>query len=209
MEQRDFKGVWIQKEIWLDKRLNATDKIVLMEIDSLDNENHCTASNEYLAEFCQCSEKTISRSINKLVEIGYIEIISFNGRVRVARTTLSRQSGQNVQAEWTKCPANNIDNKLDNTKERVKKEKFTPPTKDEVLEYARSKNAYWMGEKFYEYFTEGNWVDSKGNKVKNWKQKFLTWLGHTTQDKSNFSTGRQYTKEELNSMFQSVDEIEI
>lgn len=89
------------------------------------------------------------------------------------------------------------------------KNKFTPPTKEEVLEYARTKNAVALGEKFYEYFTVGNWKDKNGVKVKNWKQKFLTWYGHTTQDKSNFSTGRQYTKEECNSMFQSLDEIEI
>ena len=84
-----------------------------------------------------------------------------------------------------------------------------PPTKEEVLEYARTKNAVSLGEKFYDYFTEGDWKDSKGNKVRNWKQKFLTWLGYTTQEKSNFSTSMQYTREEMNSLFQSVDEIEI
>jgi hypothetical protein len=34
--ERDFKGVWIPKEIWLDERLNALEKIILTEIDSLD-----------------------------------------------------------------------------------------------------------------------------------------------------------------------------
>ena len=29
--------------------------------------------------------------------------------------------------------------------------------------------------KFFDYFTEGNWIDSKGNPVRNWKQKLLTW----------------------------------
>lgn len=36
-EIRDFKGVWIPKEVWLDTRLNALDKVILTEIDSLDN----------------------------------------------------------------------------------------------------------------------------------------------------------------------------
>ena len=52
---RDFKGIWIPKEIWLDERLNALDKIILAEINSLDGEDGCYASNQYLAEFCQCS----------------------------------------------------------------------------------------------------------------------------------------------------------
>ena len=36
-----------------------------------------------------------------------------------------------------------------------------------------------IAKKFYDYFTAGEWVDSKGNKVINWKQKFLTWIGNT------------------------------
>ena len=99
------------------------------------------------------------------------------------------------------------DNKDNNI--NIESKRFKPPTKEQVLEYARSKNAVALGEKFYEYFVEGDWKDSKGNKVRNWKQKFLTWLGHTSPDKSNFSTGRQYTREEMNSLFQDIDDIEI
>jgi hypothetical protein len=36
MEERDFKGIRIPKEVYLDKRLNANEKILLAEIDSLD-----------------------------------------------------------------------------------------------------------------------------------------------------------------------------
>lgn len=70
---RDFKGVWIPKEVWLDTDLNALDKIILVEIDSLDSEERgCFASNKYLAEFCQCSESKVSRSISKLTKFGYV-----------------------------------------------------------------------------------------------------------------------------------------
>lgn len=60
------------------------------------------------------------------------------------------------------------------------KNKFSPPTYEEVLEYAKSRNREDLAKKFYDYFTAGNWVDSKGNKVKNWKQKFITWEQHNT-----------------------------
>ena len=79
-----------------------------------------------------------------------------------------------------------------------------------AIEYAKEKGRVDLAEKFYQYFTEGKWVDSKGNKVKNWKQKFLTWCSYGGVQKErkkdgNF-TGREY-KEELGSMFQSIDDI--
>lgn len=82
MENRDFKGVWIPKEIWLSEELSAVDKIILAEINSLDNENHCIAGNEYFAKFCQCSISTITRSISKLINLGYVTALPFNGRFR-------------------------------------------------------------------------------------------------------------------------------
>lgn len=52
---------------------------------------------------------------------------------------------------------------------------FTPPTLEEVEEYCRERNSSVDPKKFYEYFAAGDWKDAKGNKVKNWKQKILTW----------------------------------
>jgi predicted phage replisome organizer len=57
---------------------------------------------------------------------------------------------------------------------------FVPPTLEEVKAYASENHLNVDAERFYRYFTTPNdkgetWVDSKGNKVKNWKQKMLTW----------------------------------
>ena len=114
MSDREFKGVWIPKEIWLCKDLTALDRVIYAEIDSLDNENHCTASNKYFAEFCGVGEATITRSIQKLIDKGYIEVVSFDGRHRVIK--MIKQSHQNDEAESSKCVANNIDNKQTNNK---------------------------------------------------------------------------------------------
>ena len=68
---RDFKGVWIPKIVWLDTRLNALDKVILTEIDSLDQgERGCYASNKHIADFCQCSERKVSESVSKLTKYG-------------------------------------------------------------------------------------------------------------------------------------------
>ena len=113
--ERDFKGVWIPKEIWLDSRLNALEKVILTEIDSLDmSDKGCYASNKYIAEFCQCSETKVSTAISKLIKLGYIYILSFDGRQRVLKSRLSnyeRQTTKNCKAGSQKLKENNIDNK--------------------------------------------------------------------------------------------------
>lgn len=52
---------------------------------------------------------------------------------------------------------------------------FIPPTLEEIKEYAKQRNSLVNAKQFYDYFTAGNWIDSKGQKVRNWKQKFITW----------------------------------
>lgn len=108
--KRDFKGVWIPREVWLDKRLSALDKVILTEIDSLDQgDNGCYASNQHLAEFCQCSERKVSDAVTKLIKCGYVSVASFDGRKRTLRSNLSnvrgrleksaRQDSKNCEAE--------------------------------------------------------------------------------------------------------------
>lgn len=88
-QNREFKGIWIPKEVWLDTRLNALDKIIFAEIDSYSStENGCFAGNGYLASFCQCSESKISKTISKLIDFGYIKRVSFDGRYRVLQSCL-------------------------------------------------------------------------------------------------------------------------
>jgi len=80
--KRAFKGIWIPKKVWLDKRLTPLEKCILMEIDSLDNKDHCWASNKYLAETMGCSVAYVSQTITKLKELGYLKLLKFNGRAR-------------------------------------------------------------------------------------------------------------------------------
>lgn len=61
-----------------------------------------------------------------------------------------------------------------------KRTKFIPPTLEEVRAYARERNSGVDPEHFFNYFNEGNWKDSKGNSVRNWKQKFMTWEKYNT-----------------------------
>lgn len=72
-----------------------------------------------------------------------------------------------------------------------KKEKKNP-TLEEIQNYITEKNLKVDGKQFYNYFTEGNWIDSKGNKVKNWKQKLLTWNGYVGTNKETKKAYQNY-----------------
>lgn len=74
MAERNFKGVWIPKEIWLAKDLGWSEKVLLVEIDSLDGEQGCFASNEYLADFFKLSKDRISRMVSSLRDKNYITV---------------------------------------------------------------------------------------------------------------------------------------
>lgn len=97
--ERDFKGVWIPKEVWLDTRLNALEKIILTEIDSLDSSDRgCWASNKHIAEFCQCSETKVSTAISKLIKLGYLYVQAFDGRQRELKSRLSKSVRQDAKS---------------------------------------------------------------------------------------------------------------
>lgn len=114
---RDFKGIWICKDIWLDDRLTALDKIICAEVDSLScSDKGCYASNEYLANFCKCSVAKVSASISKLCELGYLEVASFDGRYRVLVSRLlnfRRQGNKIYEADTQKVDAINIDSNIE------------------------------------------------------------------------------------------------
>ena len=151
-DNRDFKGVWIPKEVWLDTRLNALDKVILMEIDSLDQgEKGCYASNEHLATFCQCSKTKVSTAISKLIECGSLYIQNFDGRKRELKSRVSnfeRQSLkkcnadiQNLKESNTYRNTNNNTNNTVSKKERKSKsksydEQITEYTQNEELQNA-------------------------------------------------------------------------
>lgn len=73
--ERGFKGIWIPKEIWLNESLSIQEKVFLVEIDSLDNdEDGCFASNEYFANFFKLSKNRCSEIIKSLEKKGFIKI---------------------------------------------------------------------------------------------------------------------------------------
>lgn len=94
----------------------------------------------------------------------------------------------------------------DTIKERKAKErkrdrkqtKFVPPTLEEIITYCKERKSPVDPKRFFEYFDTSGWVDSKGNTVRNWKQKLLTWENHSmgnsplTVDENDFVTQKGF-----------------
>lgn len=104
------------------------------------------------------------------------------------------------------------------TEPEKKKEEFTPPTLEEVRDYVKEKNYNLDVEKFHRYYTESNWRDARGKQVKNWKLKLMVW---DRPKPSNFADSRKfadngkqakkrdYSRTEMDSFFDNIEDVEI
>ena len=198
--ERDFKGVWIRKEIWCDTRLSALDKVILAEVDSLDlGESGCFASNQMLADFCQCSVTKVSTSISKLIQLGYLYIKVFDGRTRFLKSCLTnfeRLPDGNQKADHQNLKDNNITNNINN------KKVFEPPSVLDVQNYCKERKNNVDAEHFVDYYQRQNWKLSNGQRMSDWKAAVRTW------EKNNFDKPKNnddYAKHgELSPMMQKA-----
>lgn len=78
--ERAFTGVFIPAEIWLDWTLGSTERILLAEINSLDQGNGCYASNRYLAGWCSLSESRLASLLSELRSKGYLLTTVIDGK---------------------------------------------------------------------------------------------------------------------------------
>lgn len=87
--------------------------------------------------------------------------------------TTDKQSGREIEIE------NDIEVDIENECYiKQPRTRFQPPTLDDVIEYVQQRGSSVDPVKFFEYYEAGGWKDGKGNPVKNWKQKLLTWEKH-------------------------------
>lgn len=85
--QKQYKGVWLPKEILDNPSLSPAEKILLAQISTLEDEalGGCYASNEYLASTIMTTPKNVSDIISRLIKAGILERVSFDGRKRIIK----------------------------------------------------------------------------------------------------------------------------
>jgi len=117
-------------------------------------------------------------AIEHLVELGLIETenrgipcrryfrINENNILHLVEYRSDKMSKQGA----TKGSRNNSKNNSNKNNSIYKR-----PTLDEVNQYIKEKGLSVDASKFFDYFEAGDWIDSQGKRVRNWKQKLLTW----------------------------------
>ena len=96
--ERDFKGIWIPKEIYLAK-IPWMAKILYCEIDSFTkNGKECFISNKYFADFLGISETLVSKYISLLKEYNLIKETGFDGRKRYLSSIVGGRLEENFKA---------------------------------------------------------------------------------------------------------------
>lgn len=132
--KREFKGVWIPKEIWLNNELSLFEKCLFAEIDSLDGEYGCYASNEYFAKFFNVSESSVTRGISTLLSLGLI-YKKFDGRTRTLRVVKLSMEGSQIDES---ASAKNEFLLYKENKKENKKEKAPEPVPSEIKSSKRN-----------------------------------------------------------------------
>ena len=189
MEEKPNYYAVIPANVRYDNDLRANEKLLYGEITALAQKTgECWANNKYFSELYEVQPNAIATWIRHLKEKEYILVdYEYSGReitkriikiggIQKDNTSYSKRYKGGIQ----KGEENNTS--INNTsKKEIYKER---PTLEEVRDYCinvRHNNVDYQ--KFYDYFNEGNWIDSKGNKVRNWKQKIITWEKKTTTKK--------------------------
>lgn len=98
---RKFSGIWIPRWLYQSKEFTWVEKILILEIGSLDKGDGCYASNQYLAEFLDSSPGHIANTISKLRKLGHVEDIeSKEGKRRIKLSDeLKSRLGDNETTE--------------------------------------------------------------------------------------------------------------
>lgn len=159
MQKRDFKGVWIPKEIWLSTDLKVMEKLILVEIDSLDNEDGCFASNEHFSKFFSLSKNRCSEIIKSLEKKGYItiEYVYQQGSKAISRRVIrcvrkidggirnidnpirKTEEGYSENREDNNTSFSNTFSNTSNKKDIVEQSSTTPLPYEEIVQYLNQK----------------------------------------------------------------------
>lgn len=154
---RAFNGVWIPKKYWLDENLSIVEVTFMAEIESLDGDNGCYASNNHFAEFFGMTASRVSQIINSLSDRGYLQISyekngkqvvsrlirvvnKLNGGIKKTKSPIMKTKGGYLE----NCEGNNTPRVIqENNTDKSNKGSAQPPhlsaQRKEVIDYLNKK----------------------------------------------------------------------
>ena len=184
MKIRDGNYIVIQSFMVTELSLKGNELLVYAIIFGFSQAESETFSGslQYLADWTNSTKQGVMKNLKSLLEKGLIgKIETTKNGVKFVEYYATKFNGVCNSVAWgmQQSLTNNIDNKQDNKQDitTLTRRQFTPPTLEEVSEYIRSRNSTVDPVRFHEYFSAGDWKDSEGKPVRNWKQKVITWEG--------------------------------
>jgi DNA-binding transcriptional ArsR family regulator len=163
--EREFKGVWIPKEVWLHPELTLTEKALLAEIDSFTGEGKAFyKSNDTIQEEYKVSRPTISKSLKKLEGLGFIKI-EFDGRRRKVTYQADRKIFTGRRKESYGQTVNNLPaDRKNSTSINTVKEQVKEQSKEEAIVLP------WDSERFADIWSEWK-EDRRERKIKKYTRR--------------------------------------
>ena len=165
--------------------------------------NEFTVDPERVFNMISISRNTYYKALNELMERGLIVFTRSENRALLGKIkiiNLCQNLGHEVVTESvhdgdTQLNTSSdsrvtldkpLDNKPLNSKKINKSVTFVPPTRDEVRIFFKEKGSGSdLADRAFDHYETGNWFDSTGKKVKNWKQKMLTnWISKEKEKSS-------------------------
>lgn len=136
------------------------------------------------------TEKDVSSALTKLADAGIVRLYNCDSKpylylptwevhqtIRAKKSRYPAPDGK-WQADESICMQMQADVPViqsESKKENREKKVFKPPSLEEVRDYCAEKGLLTDPKKFWDYYEAGEWVDSRGNPVKNWKLKLQSW----------------------------------
>lgn len=107
------------------------------------------------------------------------------------RTQLNTKESSNHSSNTNVSNTHSAKKKKRSKTEDLNSDPSLRPTLEDVESYIREKGLNVDARMFCDYFDASEWIDSKGNPVRNWKQKLITWSKNNGNDTRGSNKERQ------------------
>lgn len=178
--------------------LSVMEWLILENIQFMEYETgYCYATKKDLADHHDITYRMYRKYISRLVEKGWIKQ-NKKGDLKTSKKwfemmNISMNKSSHYDDNSVNKSSHQIGTKVHTLpiKKEIKRDKVSV---EEISNYIKEKNLSVDAQQFFDYFEAGNWIDSKGNKVKNWKQKLLTWNKYQPKQKNEEDDWSKYAR---------------
>ena len=134
-----------------------------------------------LGVFAQMIEPTIKRRLDGQKggkkDTTQVPTIGTKGGTTIGATQVPTQDTSEGRRDKNSIYNNTLSDERVNahTRTREKKQKFVPPTLEEVVEYCKERGSKMDPEKFHNHYTANGWMVGNKNPMKDWKAAVRNW----------------------------------